>query len=53
MLSLPKHLACAARVTNPTMQARCFGKLSMTCFLVEQDISKKGARAAMQRGLLC
>jgi len=33
MLSLPKHLYRAARITNPTMQQRCFGKLTMTAFL--------------------
>ena len=33
MLSLPKHLARVAKVTNLTMRARCFGKLSMTLLL--------------------
>ena len=32
MLRLPKHLYCAARVTNPMARQRCFGKRSMTFF---------------------
>ena len=32
MLSLPKHLYRGSNLLHSTMRARCFGKLSMTCW---------------------
>jgi hypothetical protein len=38
MLSLPKHLARLAGVTNPAAQVRCFGKLSMTFLFLSKRL---------------